>query len=423
MSRQLVLNLNVLGLGQRPAAWRHDRVTPRAIIEPGYWTELAQIAERGKLDAIFLADAPGLVDPDGRPSGYLEPSVLEAFLASRTERIGFIATATSTFNDPVEWAARSLTLDLATGGRFAWNVVTTAESRRIGGNFGVTKFPDRDERYGRAEEFITAVRALWRSAGTGQDVNFDGRHFRFRAHLDLPASPQGHPLIVQAGGSPQGRGLGSRNADVLFTAELVLASAQDHYRAAKAEAEAAGRNPDSLLVLPGISLVLGDTEQAAIDRYDALEDLAPGALDYALARFGDPLGVDAREFDLDRPVPRSVLEADFDAATFRGSLGYRESLFRLIAERPGATVRELLRQFGGYGQRIVIGTPEQAADAIAAWFDNGAADGFNVMIDQIPDGLDTFVDHVVPLLQRRGLFRTEYEDATLLGRLGQSVAV
>ncbi len=421
MSRRLVLNLNTLGVGQRPAAWRHDRIPPHAIIDPDYWTEVARIAERGKLDAIFLADGPGLVDPSHRPSGFLEPSVLDAFLAARTESIGFVTTATSTFNDPVEWAARALSIDLASGGRFAWNVVTTAASRRIGGNFGVTEFPDRDTRYARAEEFIRAVRALWLSAGTGQDVHFDGAHFRFQTHLDLPPSPQGHPLIVQAGGSPQGHGLGVRNADVLFTAELVLPAAQEHYRAVKQHAAEAGRDPDSLLVLPGVSFVLADTEQAAIEKYDALEELVPGAFDYALSRFSDSLGADARELDLDRPIPETLLTATPDAATFRGSLGYRESLLRLVATRPGASLRTLLRAFGGYGQRIIIGTPEQAADGIAEWFENGAADGFNLMIDRVPDGLELFVDHVVPLLQRRGLFRTEYEDPTLRGRLGLPV--
>ncbi|MDT0234810.1 LLM class flavin-dependent oxidoreductase [Curtobacterium sp. BRB10] len=421
MKRRLVLNLNTLGVGQRPAAWRHDRIPPHAIIDPGYWSEVARTAERGGLDAVFLADTPGLVDPSNRPSGFLEPTVLDAFLAARTERIGFVATVTSTFNDPVEWAARALSLDLASGGRFAWNVVTTAENARIGGNFGVTTFPDRDVRYARADEFVRAVRALWQSAGTGRDVDFAGEYFHFNAHLDMPPSPQGHPLVVQAGGSPQGRALGARNADMLFTAELVLDAAREHYRAAKAEAAAAGRDPDDLLVLPGVSFVLADTETAAREKYDALEALAPGAADYALARMSDSLGIDARDLDLDAPLPAEVLAAEVSAAGFRGSLGYRESVLRLVAEQPDASLRQLLRYFGGYGQRIIIGTPEQAAEGIAAWFEQEAADGFNLMIDRIPDGLDIFVDHVVPLLRHRGIAREdEHGQDTLRERLLRS---
>ncbi len=416
MTRQLILNLNVLGLGQRPAAWRHaERVAPHAIIEPDYWTEVAQIAERGKLDAVFLADGPGLGNPNNRPAGLLDPTVLDSYLAQKTENIGFVATVTSTFTDPVEWAARALSLDLTSGGRFAWNVVTTAASRAINENFGLAVHPDRDERYTRADEFVSAVRALWACAGTGEFVEFSGTHFQFRARLDLPPSPQGYPIVVQAGGSPQGRAFGARQGDLLFTAELVRSSAQDHYAQIKSLAREAGRDPDSIKVLPGISFVLADTESAAIEKYDDLESVAP--VGYALGRFRDQLGFDAAQLDLDAPIPRELLDTTIDPATYQGSLGYRESLHRFLAERPAATLREQLRYFGGYGQRIIIGTPEQAAEAILDWFDNNAADGFNVMIDRIPDGLDIFVDHVIPILQKRGAFRTEYEDSTLRGRL------
>ncbi|MFT4213143.1 MAG: LLM class flavin-dependent oxidoreductase [Microbacterium sp.] len=396
----MILGLNVLGVGQRPAAWQAEQLAPTAFIDRDHWVRVAREAERGLLDALFLADQPWLADPSGRPAGALEPTVLLSAVAAHTERLGLVATLSSTYNDPAELAARILTLDHLSGGRAGWNVVTTA-SPDVGANFGITAGVDRDSRYRRAHEVVTAVERLWADAGSGR--------------LSLPPSPQGRPALVQAGGSPEGRRLAGEHADAVFTAEMTLDAALEHYRVVKDHARRIGRDPHTVKVLPGFALVIASTEREAADRFDEWE--ARGPADYTLARLSGILGVDASVFDLDLPLPPEIREVPDDPATFGASLSFRATTVR-FARTHGLTVRQLLRAYGGYGHPIIIGTPERVAGTLADWFLAGAADGFNLMPDVLPEGLTTLVDEVLPLLRARGLFRSEYEAATLRGRLG-----
>ncbi|MDF0586057.1 LLM class flavin-dependent oxidoreductase [Tsukamurella sp. 8F] len=416
VQRHVILNVNVLDVGITHDAWRHNDLDGLAFVDIEYFKHIGRIAERGSLDAFFLADGPGLrEDPRYKPSRALEPTLILAAVAAVTENLGLIGTASSTFNDPWELAYRFLSLDYASGGRAAWNVVTTY-SPDVAGNFGLPELPDRDTRYRRAGEFVEVVTALWRSALGGPAVDHDGEFFEISGRLPAPASAQGYPLLVQAGGSPAGRELAGREANAVFSAELSLRAGVEHYEHVKAVAAAAGRDPAHVKILPGLITTIGSTEDEAQRRHAETETTAPDG--FPLSRLETLLGVPPGELDVDRPVPGRILAAPADPARFGASLGFRESVVRL-AEEERPTVRALLgRLAGAGGHRKITGTPEQVADTIEQWFRAGAADGFNLMPDRFPDGLEDFVDHVVPILRARGLFRHEYSERTLRGRLG-----
>ncbi len=412
----VILNVNVLDAGISHDAWLYNDLDPLTFVDIEYFQRIGTIAERGTLDAFFLADAPVLrEDIWFKPTRSLEPTLVLGAVAAVTENLGLIGTASSTFNDPWELAQRFLSLDYVSGGRVAWNVVTTF-SESTAGNFGLSALPDRDERYRRSGEFVDVVEALWRSAGTGVDVHRSGEFFDVDGRLLVPPSAQGYPLLVQAGGSPAGRELAGRKANAVFSAELSLRAGIDHYDSVKSLARAAGRDPDHVKILPGLITVIGSTEEEARRRDE--EQTAATPPDFPFSRFADLLGVDPAAIDPDSPLPQEYLELPQDTAQVKASLGFLESVIRLAKEEH-PTVRELISYVSaGGGHRRIVGTPEQVADTIEEWFRAGAADGFNLMPDRFPDGLEIFVDEVVPLLRQRGLFRHEYEDSTLRGRFG-----
>lgn len=412
---QLILNVNVLNTGIHTGSWQRTSEPPTAFADPGYYVRMARIAERGTLDALFLADGPALRDhPALRPSQALEPSVILAAVAAETEYLGIIGTLSSTFNDPVELAHRLLALDELSGGRFAWNVVTTY-SLPAGANFGVADYPDRHTRYRRAAEFVDVVRALWRDAADlgRRGISHQGEFFTVVGSLPQGPSAQGYPLLVQAGGSPQGRDLAGRVADAVFSAELDVDAGIDHYRYVKDVAVAHGRRRHDVKILPGLITTIGSTRAEADRRFEEQNALLPPGQD--LERLSQVLGEDLSDHDLDAPVPGHLLGEVSDPAAFAASLGFRESVVRLIESR-SLTLREAVREFSGAGHRVVVGTPVEVADTIEAWFRAGAADGFNLMPDVFPDGLEVFVDEVVPILRARGLFRREYTESTLRER-------
>lgn len=410
-NRQMILGVNVLGLGQRPAAWQSESLAPSSFIDREYWVRVGREAERGKLDALFLADAPSLVDPRTRPQGALEPTILLSAVAEATEHLGLIGTLSTTYNDPVELAARILTLDHIAGGRAGWNAVTTANAETAA-NFGAVEHLDRDARYRRAHEFVDFVARLWRHAGTGSPVRSE--YFEDEAVLDLPRSPQGRPALVQAGGSPEGRRLAGERADAVFTAEMTFDEAIVNYARPREYARAIGRDPNSVKILPGFALILGSTEREALERYEKWEALAPAGL--TASRLSGILGIDIDSFELDAPLPDWVTEVPEDPKRFGAGLSFRATTVR-FARTHDLTVRQLLRAYGGYGHPIIIGTPQRVADTLTEWFLAGAADGFNLMPDVFPDGLTAVVDEVLPILRDRGLFRREYEHPTFRGRL------
>jgi FMN-dependent oxidoreductase (nitrilotriacetate monooxygenase family) len=415
VDRHLILNVNVLNLGIHTGSWRRSSEPPTSFANPDYYVRMAKVAERGTLDALFLADGPALRDhPTLRPSQALEPSVILASVAAETEHLGLIGTLSSTFNDPVELAHRLLGLDELSGGRLGWNVVTTY-SLPAGLNFGLADYPDRPTRYRRAAEFVDVVLALWRDAAnvSGRGIDHHGEFFTVVGSLPQGPSPQGHPLLVQAGGSPQGRDLAGRVADAVFSAELDLGAGIEHYRYVNDAALAHGRRRGDVKILPGLITTIGSCRAEAERRYAEQNALLPH--DHDLERLSQVLGEDLSVLPLDEPVPARLLGEVADPSKFPASLGFRESVVRLI-ENGSLTLRQAVREFSGAGHRVIVGSPEDVADTIERWFLAGAADGFNLMPDVFPDGLEIFVDEVVPILRSRGLFRTAYSESTLRER-------
>ncbi|MER9934231.1 NtaA/DmoA family FMN-dependent monooxygenase [Mesorhizobium sp. M0088] len=408
----VLLGINVLVLGYLPAAWKTPLLNKDSFIDPDYWANLGKTAERGTLDALFLADGPLLGDPayDANPIR-LEPTVNWGQVAAATSRVGLVATASSTFNDPFELAERLLSWDHQTGGRAAWNLVTT-RGAAAARNFGMPEIPFRDDRYERASEFVDVVRALWDSAETGRDVHHHGEFFDIDGRLRVPTSKQGRPVIFQAGGSPQGRALAGRVAEGVFAAELTKNQAIEHYRLVKGFALDNGRSPDDIKILPGLLLSLGSTEEEARRRSDEIHDAGPPS--YSIGWLSQAIGYDASTLKLDEPFPEAVLGPIKDTQTFLGSIGFRESIVAQI-RKTNPTVREYLKQtrYTGSGHAGFVGTPEQLADHIEDWFHAGAIDGFNLQPDRLIDGLAVIVDELVPILRKRGLYRHEYETATL----------
>lgn len=419
MPEHLTLNVNLQGFGQRPAAWQLGDRGGDALIGHEHWVASARAAERGLLDAIFFADQPAAGNPNPRPGSQLEPVALAALLTAATEHVGVIASASSTYNDPVELAERLLGTDVVTGGRLGWNIVTTYNPN-VSGNFGVASNPDRLTRYRIAADFVAAVRTVWRAAAVDGRYEHEGEFFRVAGTTPVRQSAQGHPVLFQAGGSGPGRDLAARVADGVFTVELTLPKAVRNRLELQAAAAALGR-PGLPKVTPGLSLVIGSTEEEARARFDDLESRVPDG--YALGALSNVLGYDARTLPLDEPVPAEILDAPWDQDAHATSAGYRLTFQDWIQERRSSTVREIVRDFGGYGARIIIGTPERIADDIEHWFRSGAADGFNLMLDAFPAGLEVFADHVVPLLQAKGIHKREYTASTLREAIGADPAV
>jgi FMN-dependent oxidoreductase (nitrilotriacetate monooxygenase family) len=415
--------------GHHEASWRLPESNPRANTDLQHYVNLARLAERGTFDSLFLADSPSLLGPvSRRPSGVIEPLTLLTALATATEQIGLIATASTSYNDPYNLARRFASLDHVSGGRAGWNVVTTA-TLDAARNFGLDELPAHADRYTKAAEFLEVAFKLWDSwdddvvvadkdAGVWGEADkihpaaHRGRYFSVQGALNIPRSPQGYPLIVQAGSSEDGKQLAARYGEAVFTAQQTLEEAQSFYADLKARTRRLGRDPDTIKILPGIVPVIGSTEAEAQARDAELEQLI--VPEHAQRRLATLLRVPVEHLDLDKPLPADIPTED----EIEGSKS-RYTLIVTLARRENLTVRQLIgRLGGGRGHRTFTGTPEQVADAIADWFGNGAADGFNIMPAVLPSGLALFVEHVVPILRRRGLFRTAYEGQTLRDHYG-----
>ncbi len=425
-TRKLHLNVNLLHAGVYPSAWRQPESNPSACFDVGHYVRVAQIAERGAFDAIFLADTPAITDRiDYRSFQCLEPTIVLASVAAATSRIGLIATASTTYNEPYNIARRFATLDRASGGRVGWNAVTTADAA-AGRNFGLAAVTEHKARYERAKEFVDVVHALWDSweddafVGDKASARFvdtskvhaighRGRHYTVEGPLTVPRSPQGRPVTVQAGGSSDGRDLAAAQADAVFTLAQTMKEGVAYARDLRARAASYGRAGDSIVILPGLATVIGNTDAEARRRQEELWDSVP--LPYSLSRLAGTLQVSPDILKLDEPLPDLPLPANANQTMFQGTVA--------LARRGNLTVRELLRALGGgVGHRIIVGTPEAIADDMEAWFKAGAADGFNLMPDVLPTGLEVFVDTVVPLLRKRGLFREAYDGRTLRDHFG-----
>ncbi|MGB0630424.1 MAG: LLM class flavin-dependent oxidoreductase [Alphaproteobacteria bacterium] len=416
--------------GHHIAAWRH----PESVADSGgnlaHLIELAQISERGLFDMFFMADSVsfwrGTLDALSRDShcAWIEPFTLMGALAQHTTHIGLACTATSTYEQPFFLARRFASLDVISGGRAAWNLVTTGNAAAAQ-SFGYHKHIDKAVRYSSAREFAHVVRGLWNSweadafvfdkeAGAYFDpdklqvLEHEGPHYKVRGPLHVPPSPQGEPVLIQAGASEDGRALAAETAEVVFGASQTLERAQEFYADVKVRMKTFGRDPDSLKIMPGLSVCVAPTHEEAIRKYDELQDLIDPRT--GLELLSERLNVDLSGCDVDGYLP------DITPEEIGGS---RAELIIDLARRENLTIRDLYRRFAGArGHCHITGSTEEVADMMERWVTEGGCDGFNIMPPLYPSHLEDFVELVIPELQRRGLFRTEYEGRTLRENLG-----
>lgn len=421
--RQIHLGLFLQGAGHHVSGWRH----PKA--EAGsenfdLLRRVTQAAEQAKFDMVFLAD--GLTSGvDAHPStiARFEPLTLLAALALVTDKIGLAATSSTTYGEPYHTARAFSSIDHLSHGRAAWNIVTTSYARTAN-NFSKSH-PEHDERYAVAEEFVDVVRGLWDSwdddafikdkqSGIYADPNkvhmldHQGKYYSVKGPLNIPRSPQGHPILIQAGSSGPGQDLAARTADVVFTAQQSLAEAQGFYKSLKSRVEKFGRPADAVAVMPGFLPVIGRTSKEAAEKLAELDQWTE--LKSAMPLLEERIGHSLAEYDPDGPLPDLPIS---------DQLRSRAELLTALARRENLTIRQLaLRVAAGRGHHIMLGTPVEVADRMQEWFETRAADGFNVMPPFFPEGLEDFTQLVVPILQERGLFRTDYKGSTLRDHLG-----
>jgi FMN-dependent oxidoreductase (nitrilotriacetate monooxygenase family) len=426
------LGMSIRGLGYHPAAWRHPDVPADGTLKFEHYRRSALAAERGKCDLLFFADGIGIRERDVprgslARSGYeiveMEPMTLLPALAVVTERIGLVTTASTTYNEPFHIARKFATLDLISNGRAGWNVVTSwseAEAK----NFNREQHVDYDTRYARAAEFVEVVKGLWDSweedafpldKQSGQffdeakmhRLDHKGTFFSVRGPLNVGRLPQVHPIVVQAGASEQGRELAAATADIVYAVHPSLLLAQAFYADLKRRLPKYGRHADDLKILPALRPVVGRTSEEARAKFDQLQQLLDPLV--GLARLSQTFG-DLSGFPIDGPVPLDEL----------GPAELRSISAQLLArvQRQNPTIRELYQEVAGMGGFCLIGTAGYIADVMQEWFANEACDGFNITPTHLPGGCEDFVEMVTPELQRRGLFRKEYQGRTLRENLG-----
>ena len=424
--RMMRIGTFLAGTGSNMASWRHPTAVPDAAINLDYYRRLTRKAEDAKLDFAFFGD--GLYISEKSHPNFLnrfEPLTLLAALAMDTSHIGLAATLSTTYSDPYTVARQFMSIDHISNGRAGWNVVTSPlEGSAL--NYGKPEHPAHDLRYRMAEEYIEVAKGLWDSweddafirdqaAGNFIDaekmhrLNHVGEFFSVQGPLNISRSPQGRPVLIQAGSSEAGRGFAAKIADAVFTGQANRASAEEFSSAIKSRAAAAGRNPDEVLIMPGCSPIVGRTPEEAERKYLEIAGLVEvnQALNYLGRYFND---LDFTQYDLDAPFPEL---GDY------GRNGWESSTdsIKKTAREKELTLREMALQVTTPRHEF-IGTAEQVADTMQEWLESGACDGFMLSGAVLPQGFDDFVDHVLPILKERGLFRNEYEADTLRGNLG-----
>lgn len=428
--RQLRLGAFMRPVSIHTAAWRYPGGTPDANFNLKALVKYAQTLERGKFDAFFMADHLAVLNMPmealkrSATVTSFDPLTLLPALAMATKHLGLIATASTTFEPAYTIARRFASLDHISEGRAGWNLVTTSNPDAAL-NFGMDDQMPHAERYARAREFFDVVTGLWDSwaddafiRDVESGIYFDparmhvldhkGKYLKVRGPLNIARPVQGWPVVVQAGASDAGRQLAAETAEMVFAAGGPLKGAQEFYADVKGRAAKIGRDPDHIKILPGAFVVVGESLEEAQEKRLRLDSLV--SYDSGIAAVSIALGVDARKFDPDKPLPDDIPET-------QASKSGRDRVIDL-GKRENLTVRQIAGRLGGYGGLGMVGTPAIIADQMEEWLTTNACDGFNVMFPYLPGGLDDFVDKVVPELQRRGLFRTEYEGTTLRENLG-----
>lgn len=430
-SRQLHLGLFLLSTGHHIAGWRAKQSWAQMPMDIRQFAQIAQQAEAACFDMIFLADNNCVPQTDWESvrrttrEHILEPISVLSAISMVTERIGLVATASTTYSEPYQVARSFGTLDHISGGRSGWNIVTTSNANEAW-NFGRDQHLQHADRYQRAASFVDVAKGLWDSFGdtafvTDKDsgvyfnaeelqvLNHKDAHFSVKGPLNQSRPPQGYPVLVQAGGSDAGRDLAARHAEVIFSVSQTLSEAQEFYSDVKRRVAAHGRDPHAAKVLPGLFPVVGRTQMEAEDRMAELQGLLHPAVGLSLLGFLTG-GFDLSGYDVDGPFPE-VGETDVGKA--------RLKVIADLAHRENLSIRQLYERIAvSRGHHIVVGSAEQVADDMQQWFEQGGADGFNIMPPTFPQGFAAFNELVVPLLQQRGLFRSQYQGQTLREHLG-----
>ena len=430
MPRQIHLGLSMRYVGYHAAAWRHPQADPGAASKFSHFRRVALTAEREKFDMLFLADGIGIRARDEPPGSLcrsaqnaeLEPLTLLSALAAVTEHVGLVATASTTYNEPFHVARKYASLDHISDGRAGWNIVTSwsdAEAR----NFNRDAHLGYDERYERAAEFVQVVKGLWNSWDIDafqhdkqsgiffdpaklHELDHAGKHFKVRGPLSVARTPQGRPIMVQAGASEQGLNIAAAHADVVYSAHQELPSAKAYYEDLKSRLAEHGRAPEHLLIMPGVAPYVGRTRQEARDKLDMLNELVDPllGLSYLYGQMGDLSG-----YPVDGPVPEPNSP----------ELRSLANNLLALARRDALTIRQLYQIVAaGFGLRVAVGTAADIVDEMEEWVRQGAADGFNICPPVLPVSLDDFSELVMPELRRRGMFRSEYAGSTLRQNLG-----
>jgi len=430
MARHITFGVILTGTGGpgEHNRWLDPEIPGDASVDIDWYTEQAQLAEQAALDLVFIVDSQ-FITPDSPPHylNRLEPLTLLSALAARTERIGLVGTATTSYNSPYNLARRFASLDLISRGRAGWNVVTSGDAGTAG-NYSRDEHYDYATRYGRAAEHITVSRALWdsyeddafprdRESGVFLDptklhrTEHRGEHFSIDGPLNIERSPQGHPVIFQAGDSTEGRDLGAQHADGIFTHASSIPANKAFADDIKSRAAAFGRNPEHVLILPGAKIIVGDTDEQA-RQIELDQHRLSNTFDQALGELGRPFGWhDFRAYDLDAPFPVEVL--------VHAERSFKTQATQIVehARSAGLTLRQVVEQRSAPHPSPFVGSAETVADTLEEWFRAGAADGFNVYVST-PAQFRRFIDEVLPILRERGLARSAYEGRTLREHLG-----
>ncbi len=430
MGTQMKLGMFYWQVGHHIAAWRHPESTPDSGVNVPHLIELAQLAEKGLFDMFFMADSVtfwrGSLESMSRDSysTWIEPFTMMCMLSQHTKHLGLVCTATATYDQPYLLARRFASLDIISGGRAGWNLVTSGNKLEAD-SFGLGEHMEKAARYRRGREFAHVVRGLWNSFGEGafvrdresgqyfnpdkiQVLDHSGEFLGARGPLNVSPSPQGEPVLIQAGASEDGRELAAATAEVVFGASQSIEYAKEFYADVKGRMAEYGRDPDSLKIMPGLSVNVGETHEDGVAKFEELQDLIDPRT--GLQLLSQRLDYDLTGYDVDQPLP------DIPVNEIGGS---RAEITIKTARDNNMTIKELYRYFAGArGHYQINGSVSEVADLMEEWVTDKACDGFNIMPPLYPHSLGDFVDLVVPELQRRGLFRTEYEATTLRGNLG-----
>ncbi|NRP20724.1 Nitrilotriacetate monooxygenase component A [Ensifer adhaerens] len=426
-TRKLNLNVGINTTGYLPAAWKYRTGDRHDIYDPGYYRRLTELAHRGLFDAVFFSDHPAMMtDPNSRPFHTIDPLILCTALAAQVPDIGFVATMSSTYNSPYNLARRTQSTDIISGGRLIINIVSSFNPN-VAANFGSAPLPPRSERYAKASEFLDVTKKLWASwdparegsipddrfwdAASARAIDHDGDHFSVRGPLNVPRGPQGHPVIAQAGASEGGIDLAARHGEIIYCNILSRPAGQAFGAKVKSRAAALGRDPTGIRIVPGLVVILGETREEALRKHELFS--GAGSEDGLIARFIKDNGIDPDGFDPDAVLNPERFVPDPNRLQ---AVGMGLGLLDLLTHER-LTARQVVRRSEGH-HRLLLGTPEEVADALIDLWSDGTVDGYTLQPPRAPDDIEEFVEKVVPILQDRGVYRSRYEERTVRERYG-----